>query len=220
MKSFFTILLLSGLLIYTESDGRSFRVGQIPNGGVFKCANCHVSASGGGSRNKFGQTVESQFIGPSGQVLWGPELAAIDSDNDGFTNGQELGDPNGTWKAGEPAPGDPANVSKPWDETSKPPATIVEAIEYINSILTYPNPVTNLVNVNFSLSSALQVRFDVYSTLGELVFSSADYFMNEGENNLSWNTVANNGSLVTSGDYIMAIRTGNSVKSNIISIIR
>jgi hypothetical protein len=220
MKSFFTFLLLSGILIYTESEARQFRVGQIPNGGVFKCANCHVNPQGGGSRNIFGQKVESQFLDNNGNVKWGPELAAIDSDNDGFTNGQELGDPNGTWKIGDPAPGSTANVSKQWDASSKPPATVVEAIEYINRIVTYPNPSTNSVNIRFSLVASMPVRFDLYNTLGELVFSSPDFYMNEGENNIMWDTINNNGSLVTSGDYIMAIRTGNSVKSGIISVIR
>ena len=59
-----------------------------------------------GSANPFGLTVEGDFltaINLSGNVIWGPELAAIDSDGDGFTNGEELGDPEGTWQPGDPA---------------------------------------------------------------------------------------------------------------------
>jgi hypothetical protein len=36
--------------------------------------------------------------------LWGPAFAALDSDGDGATNGQELGDPEGIWLPGDPAP--------------------------------------------------------------------------------------------------------------------
>ena len=68
-------------------------------------------------RNPFGLEVEANFLttaGFAGDVVWGPELAALDSDGDGATNGMELGDPDGTWVAGDAdpegeafAPGDP-----------------------------------------------------------------------------------------------------------------
>ena len=52
--------------------------------------------------------MEERFLSPgalsSADALWGPELAALDSDGDGATNGQELGDPDGTWLPGDPAP--------------------------------------------------------------------------------------------------------------------
>ena len=46
-------------------------------------------------------------------VLWGSELANMDADGDGFTNGEELGDPDGTWLEGDPSPGDPADLGNP-----------------------------------------------------------------------------------------------------------
>lgn len=220
MKTFFTALALSGILLYSESFARAERVGQIPNGGVFKCANCHVSASGGGARNKFGQTVGSKFINNKGQVMWGPELAAIDSDNDGFSNGAELADPTGAWKIGDPAPGKPSDVSKPWDETSKPPTMVVEAIELINRIFTYPNPVVNSVNINMNITASMPMKYDVYNTLGELMYSSPEYFMGEGENILSWNTTDNNGVPVNTGEYIIAVKSANKITTNKIVVTR
>ena len=62
-----------------------------------------MSAFGGDARNPFGLTVEADFL-DAGNVVWGGELAAIDSDDDGFTNGEELGDPDGTWVVGDPDP--------------------------------------------------------------------------------------------------------------------
>ncbi len=102
----------------THSHARSARVNQIPNGNQFSCGNCHVNPSGGGSRNAFGQAIESGFLNGSGggaTVDWGPSLAVLDSDGDGVSNGLELGDPNGD---GTPDAG--ATVTNPGDPTSVP----------------------------------------------------------------------------------------------------
>lgn len=110
---------------------RSFRVNEIPNGSVNACANCHVDPNGGGPRNDFGTEIENNFLdepGASGHVQWGPELAALDSDGDGFTNGEELQDPNGEWRPGDPQPGNPDWVTLPGDANDFPsPAIIVSS---------------------------------------------------------------------------------------------
>ena len=64
-----------------------------PSGG--RCYICHVAAGGGGTRTAFGEA----FIA-NGRV-WNANLAELDSDGDGWTNGQELGDPFGDWDEGE-----------------------------------------------------------------------------------------------------------------------
>eukprot|EP00931_Biecheleriopsis_adriatica_P060841 TRINITY_DN36552_c0_g1_i1.p1 TRINITY_DN36552_c0_g1~~TRINITY_DN36552_c0_g1_i1.p1 ORF type:complete len:512 (-),score=50.68 TRINITY_DN36552_c0_g1_i1:247-1782(-) len=51
----------------------------------------HDRAGGGGSLNPFGKDFEAAGL------VWTQELCRMDSDNDGLTNGQELGDPNCTW---------------------------------------------------------------------------------------------------------------------------
>ncbi len=73
---------------------RSFRVAQVPNGSAFGCATCHVSPAGGGPRNAFGLDVQA-ITGTSSRSFWNATLAAKDSDKDGFSNGVELGDPEG-----------------------------------------------------------------------------------------------------------------------------
>lgn len=52
---------------------------------------------------------------------WTPELCRMDSDGDGFTNGQELGDPDCTWVKGQPQR-TAAAVSHPGLATSVPAA--------------------------------------------------------------------------------------------------
>ncbi|EQC29656.1 hypothetical protein SDRG_12660 [Saprolegnia diclina VS20] len=88
------ILVLAAILVGV--NGRSQYVARLPNGenipGVSAIG--HVNPSGGGARNAFG----SDF-GANG-LTWNPALCQLDSDGDGATNGEELGDPCCTWKAG------------------------------------------------------------------------------------------------------------------------
>lgn len=123
--------LLMGLMaVVVDAEGRSYRVRQIPNGSAIDgigCVNCHFSVFGGDARNPFGQAVE-RLVTPNGQQnFWSATLAALDSDGDGFTNGQELQDPSGTWRADPPFPGiptnhpgDPRKVTNPGNPQSVP----------------------------------------------------------------------------------------------------
>ncbi|OQS02486.1 hypothetical protein THRCLA_05133 [Thraustotheca clavata] len=54
----------------------------------------HVDPSGGGDRNAFGKDFASNGM------TWTTALCKLDSDGDGATNGEELGDPCCTWKSG------------------------------------------------------------------------------------------------------------------------
>lgn len=107
--SLLCILVLNG-------DARSFRTTLIPNGNVFSCNTCHEVP--GGPRNSFGLDVEKLITKGGHEAFWSPALAAADSDGDGVTNGQELGDPRGVWKSGDPNPGDSTKVTNPGDPKS------------------------------------------------------------------------------------------------------
>lgn len=103
------------LVCITDAEARNFRVSMMPNGSVFNCLTCHRSAGGGGPTNPFGTAVRS-LVSPNGrQQFWTPALAALDSDGDGFTNGEELGDPDGD---GTAIPR--TTVTHPGDPNSKP----------------------------------------------------------------------------------------------------
>jgi hypothetical protein len=85
------------------AEARSFRVNNIPNGSKFGCISCHVDNQASGFTN-FGSNAQSNLVpGPVQQsdVNW-PALCAIDSDGDGQSNGEELGDPDCNWSEGQP----------------------------------------------------------------------------------------------------------------------
>ena len=115
------VLFLGGV-VAEEAAARSKRVRQVPNGAAASCNTCHT-AGGGSPLNPFGLEIATNFLtaaGAAGDVRWGAELAALDSDGDGVANGVELGDPDGTWVAGDANlegevfhPGDPASTPPP-----------------------------------------------------------------------------------------------------------
>lgn len=97
--------LFWGGVVAEEAAARSKRVRQVPNGSAASCNTCHT-AGGGSPLNPFGLETLNFLTsaGAAGDVIWGPALAALDSDGDGATNGAELGDPDGTWVVGDPNP--------------------------------------------------------------------------------------------------------------------
>lgn len=94
----------------------------IPNlenvpGTTVECQVCHAGSQGG-SLNAFGETVRAH-LNASRQPDWSA-IRNLDSDGDGYTNGQELGDPTGSWTPGSPDPSSPSAVTHPGSPTSKP----------------------------------------------------------------------------------------------------
>lgn len=167
-----------------------FRVNQIPNGGKFGCANCHVSPSGGGARNAFGQMVESKYLDFNGNVKWSAAMAAEDPDGDGFTNGQELQDPTGAWDSGDKAPGNASLVTNPGDRNSKPAGTDVEGLELPTTYSlaqNYPNPFNPTTTISFSLPVSGKVVLQVFDITGKSVATLLDNEMQSGVHSVELN---------------------------------
>lgn len=135
------ILVLSVVVSNHVSDALPTFADRIPNGkqvpnpgpqGGIWAGVGHLKAGGGGELNPFGKAFAA-----SGYE-WTVELCALDSDGDGRTNGQELGDPDCVWVAGndadEPSLSHPGIVDEPQDSPAvKSCSNYVEpesAIEY------------------------------------------------------------------------------------------
>ena len=115
------LLLAAWVMVFglprAETLARGFRPGMMPNGNLNSCANCHLRASGGGQRTSFGEAVRALVSIGGREEFWTPSLAGMDSDGDGATNGEELGDPDG-----DGVPMDGAEITNPGDPNSKPPS--------------------------------------------------------------------------------------------------
>ncbi len=91
------------------------------------CITCHNNPDGGAGCVNGGGT--KPCLNPFGEAFrdasrfWDEDLAALDSDADGFTNGQELQDPLGTWRLGQSAPGVAEQVTRPGFVSSSPGLT-------------------------------------------------------------------------------------------------
>ncbi len=133
-KYFLTVIFF---LTITAVISRSFRVEKIPNGNKFMCGNCHLNPGGGGARNAFGKAVEARVTPGGFQDFWDSQLASIDSDGDGFSNGVELQDPEGKWRPGQPNPGNPSEVSNPGDPNSVPNVSSLEysSLAWVKSLI-------------------------------------------------------------------------------------
>lgn len=94
------LALLQASLVLSYCELRS----QIPNGDIVpdpcgKNKNWpgvgHHASAGGGHRNPFGLDFANN------NMAWSLELCQKDSDGDGLSNGQELGDPDCVWTIGK-----------------------------------------------------------------------------------------------------------------------
>jgi hypothetical protein len=111
---------------------------NIPNSGVNSCNTCHgpMGPSSATSNNPF----KNGFA--SNGHAWSAAFAAMDSDGDGFTNGEELQDPTGAWTMGAMNPGNSALVSSPSDANSLPPAPTMTALMGLSNNSTIQNTVS------------------------------------------------------------------------------
>lgn len=205
----FIILSFSASLLISQS----FRVGQIPNGGINSCANCHLNPLGGGPSNSFGQRVEESFLNIQGNVQWGPQLAALDSDGDGFTNGVELQNPNGNWSGGPV--GDPSKVTNPGDPFSKPSPTSVAAEnipQQYRLLNNYPNPFNPFTTIIFEIPKEEYISLQVFNINGELIKTISQGEFNGGRHEMNWDGKDEYGNQVVSGIYFYKMRAGHFEK--------
>lgn len=107
---------------------------NLPNGSTFSCLACHNSASGGAAAgwNALGDAIFEENGGTADDALslpidasdpafvfWNAAVCGADSDGDGATNGEELGDPDCEWQRGQ-TPASSEGITDPSDPEDTP----------------------------------------------------------------------------------------------------
>ena len=223
MKSIYIkIALFLILLLGSRAYSKSGFLSQIPNGSKNGCLTCHTS-SDGGARNKFGLAIASGFLSGN-TVNWAAQLASMDSDGDGFSNGIELQDPNCMWKKGNPAPGNLSLVTNPGDANSKPSASSVFEANNTPDNFTIanfsiaPNPVILNSTFSYQLIISGNVKFEIYSLEGALLNMYELGRKEAGSYTFSWDIKTQNGERLSSGTYLCYLWLDNNAKINKIYI--
>ena len=84
----------------------------------------------------------------------------------------------------------------------------------------YPNPFNGKVSIPIRLGNKSLVNFNVYDLNGSVVYNSNLNYQAHSENNIVWDGNTNNGSLVSSGTYILKVINGLSVDTKKIIYIK
>ncbi len=191
------------------SDAREFRVAQIPNGNKFQCLTCHITQ--GGPRNNFGKDVGTKFLDMSGNVKWGPDLAKLDSDGDGFTNGEELGDPEGIWEIGNPDPIVMGGVYNPGDKNSKPNVGFVVDADNIpddakiSLFEVMPSTIYDLAEITISVRNGYHFKIEIFNLFGLRVGTILNDYIVPGECRIPININDFEKEKIGSGFYILRL---------------
>ena len=219
-KSFYYISLVLFLGSLTFMIGRNFRVSKTPHGSKFSCNTCHNSG-GGTPLNSFGLDVNARVTPGGREDFWGPELAVLDSDGDGFTNGEELQDPDGAWTEGSANPGDASLVTHPGNADDFPTSVLfADNIPFRYELLNnYPNPFNPSTTIRFSVAEASHVKIVIYDQVGQQVSELVNGFYAAGTYQKVWNSENSNGTSA-SGVYFYTMQSGNFVQTNKMLLIK
>lgn len=201
----YTLLKLSiaSIILLISTNNFAFSMPNypllLPNGTVNSCSNCHFNPSGGGSRTSFGNAFRSNSF------QWNAVLAAMDSDNDGFTNGVELQDLNSEWSFGMPnAIGDPSKVTLPGDKSSFP-TSVIESNLNLSISNAFPNPI--LEGTTFTISNLSNTKIEVltYDINGNVI--SLETIMINSDN-YDYNWLINGKGNLPTGVYLVDFQLG------------
>lgn len=204
---FFSIFLL--ILFATNISARDFRVFQIPNGTKYSCRNCHQT-NFGGLLNVFGEQVLQ--VGLNGMDVDWSKLYDLDADGDGYTNGQELLDPNGEWRPGMPNPGTFADVTEVWNPNSFPVSSISWS-NFISKPEVSPNPSSSNFNIRFEVKMPNNINIRIVDLKGNTISRIFNGFHSIGTATFSWNGTTTIGIPAPKGTYLIFIQMGNQFRT-------
>jgi hypothetical protein len=104
---------------------------------------------------------------------------------------------------------------------SKDNNTFSDEIPYQTEIIScYPNPFNPFSNINYNLDNDNYVKFEIYNTLGQIVFESHNFYAKKGMNQYRWIGNDSYGNSLSSGVYLITMKTNNNVYSQKITLLK
>ena len=147
-------------------------------------------------------------------------MAAIDSDEDGGTNGTELLDPDGNWQRGDSDPGNPDDVTNPGDAQS------VSGIDYSSHlpqryhIRNYPNPFNSSTVIEIDVEKSSKIKVDLFNAQGKLILTLVNTRLDPGSYRYFWSGNAADGTQVSSGLYLARLQNQEFTKTVTMILLR
>jgi hypothetical protein len=174
--------------------------GKVPNGSVFSCTTCHLPDPAPKSANT---QMKLDFLSNIPTKTWTVDLANKDSDGDGFSNGEELQDPNGVWVIGQPDPCCFYYVSNPSDPNSIP------SPPQIFDITTSPSPAQGQISFDVAFDAALPIAsiyYTLYDPNNAVVYQSVDTAW-------PWSSGVWNSAGAPKGDYTINVQVNENTRN-------
>ena len=84
-----------------------------------------------------------------------------------------------------------------------------------NSVMVYPNPTNDEINILFTLESANEVAVQLYNSTGQLVFQGQQKFDNTGRNELTFSTTN-----LPTGTYNYVLLLGEKAESGSLNVLK
>jgi hypothetical protein len=91
----------------------------------------------------------------------------------------------------------------------------IPPVETVSDFSVYPNPVSNNMMINYSLSSSSNVMINIYDMLGNKVSSIANEKEVAGQHAITWNAKS-----IPQGIYIMQVRVDDKVLNQKITVLK
>lgn len=218
-KYYYIVALMILFLSSNNAYSRSKNVSQLPNGAKNSCATCHVSNTQY-SMNPFGKALKNGYYS-GGNANWKATLAKLDSDGDGFTNGQELQDPEGLWTIGTTDPGDIALVTNPGLASSFPTGINEEvATNDIFIKLISGNPIYDILSFELTLAQSSVLVVGIYNPSGSKVVDLYNGYAIAGNYTYNWDLHGRYFDRVSNGLYYIVVESFNSRLSYPIVVIQ
>ncbi len=86
--------------------------------------------------------------------------------------------------------------------------TIADGFELFQN---YPNPFNGQTTIQFGLRNNAPVQIEIFNTLGQRVFNKELGRLNAGQHRYIWNSINNQGNVISSGIYYYRIKVGKKL---------